>query len=101
MRRVDRIQQAAVMNHRQVETATIPGYQPRRIAFQAAEKSLQQVLLVGIDIAQGPDLELLAAAQHRGYGDDTMQVVAQEIAARLLPPHLENRARHVIVGQSV
>ena len=90
-----------MVDHRQVETAAVPRHESRRVALDTAEKALQQVLLVGLRRAQRPDLELLAAAQQRRDGDDTMQVVAQKVGAGLLPAQLEYRARDVVVGQTV
>jgi len=74
------------MQHRQVEASAVPGDELWDIALDAVVKALDQLGFAAVGLAQRPYLQLVAATQHAGNGDDAVQVVRHEVAAGFLAP---------------
>ena len=101
-RRLDAVQQGAVVQHRQVEAAAVPGHQGGREAVDAIEEALHQLGLVGVRLAQRPDLDPVAVAQHHRDGADALQVQAQEIGTTgLLRTQVEHGLGDIFVTEVV
>ena len=77
----DAVDQRPVMQHRQVETAAVPGDELRGVLLDAVEKALHDVALDVLRRSQRPHAYAVVAAQRARDGHDTLQVMGQEIAA--------------------
>ena len=95
----DAVQEAAVMQHRQVEARTVPRHQFGGVAVQAVEKAFDQILFRGALLAQAPYLERIARAHDHGNRDDPMLFVRQEFTSGFLAALGEHDLRHLFIGQ--
>ena len=91
----------AVVEHRQVEAATVPGHQVRRVLVDAVEEARDQLRFRGLQVAERPDPQLLAAAQHAGDRDHPMLLERQEIAAAFLAAQRVHGLRHLRIVQAL
>ena len=70
----DVVDQCAVMQHRQVETAAIPRHQIGLVLVDAVVEALDDLRFRLVGRAQCPHAEAVAFAQGAGYGDHAMRV---------------------------
>ena len=91
----------AVMQHRQVETAAVPGHEVGRVAVDAVEETPHQFTLARVEVAEAPHLYGVALPQHAGDRHHTMLLVRQEIAARVPPSLREHRLGDLRVGEAL
>ena len=78
------VQQASVMQHRQIETRAVPGHQIGREFIESLEEAFDQLLFRGFLVAEAPELERIARPHDDGDRDDPVLFVRQEIRRR--PP---------------
>src|SRR4029077_12285341 len=95
------VQEAAVMQHRQIEARAIPRHQIGCVLLQTVEETLDQILFRRGLVSQTPDLERFPGAHDHRNGDDALLFVRQKFAAGLLAALGEHDLRHVLVGQIV
>ncbi len=91
--------QAAVVQHRQVEAAAVPGDELRREFLDAVEEALDDLALPRFGLGQRAHQELLGVAQHVGDDHHALQVQRQEIAAVPGALLLEGELGDLAVGQ--
>ena len=97
--------QRAVVQHRQVEAAAVPGDELRRVLVDQVEEAADQLGFGIVGRSDRRDLEARAVAQRAGDGDDLLVVEREEIAAGLGAPPLrepvENRGVRKVRGNVV
>ncbi len=98
-RRAYAMQQATVVQHRQVEAAAIPRHEFGRVAFDAFEETLEQFALAARGIAEAPHLQRIAPPQRAGDGHHAMLWQRQEVVAGARPAQCEHRAGHIGVSK--
>src|SRR3989442_8420970 len=98
-RRSHPMDQAAMMQHRQIEAAAVPRYELRRVAVDAVEEPANQLRLRIGALSQRPDAKILPFAQRAGDGDNAMQVQRQKVVAGCGTPLLERPVEHVGVAK--
>ena len=81
--RVDAVEEGAVVQDGQVETAAVPADQRRRVFVDALEEALHDFVFAARLVAQRPDFQPLRGFHRDRDGDDFVQVVAHEGAAGL------------------
>src|SRR5690606_15397289 len=100
-RRIHIVNQAAVVQHRQVEAAAVPGDDLRRVFLDAVEEALDDLAFRQLRLRQRPDAEAFVAAHGAGNRGDALQMMRQEIAAVLRAPLLEDVLGDLAVRQLV
>jgi len=98
-RRRHAVHQSAVVEHRQIESAAVPGNELRRVLFDPVEKAPEQLSLAVRGGTQRPAAEAVSFAQRAGDGNDPMQVQGQKVLAGLRAPLLESVLGDVPVGE--
>src|ERR1700719_1923801 len=93
------VQQAAIVQHRQIEARAVPGNQVRRVLFQAVEEALDQVFLRRVLVSQAPHPERFPGAHDHRDCHDALLLMRQEFAAGFLPALGEHDLRDVLIGQ--
>ena len=98
-RRMHSMDEAAIVQHRQVEPAPIPADELRRVAIDRRVEGLDQLSLVVVGLPDRTDTKPGVIAEHAGDRDDTMQMQRQEVAAGLLPPLIEEPLCNIGIAQ--
>jgi len=93
------VDQAPVVQHRQVEAAAVPGNDLGREFLDAVEEALDDLPFANLGRRQGPHLEGIPGPQGAGDGHHPLQVQGQEVAAVLGPALLEGQFGHLVVGE--
>ena len=93
--------EGTVMQHRQIEAATVPAHQIGGEAVDAIVEPFDQLFFTAVLVAQGPDLDALGGAQHHRDGNDTMQVQAQEFGAVFLAAQIQQGTGGVLVTEAI
>ncbi len=91
--------QRAVLQHRQIKPAAVPGHQVGGEAFQSVIEAADQLAFRGVRFTETPDLEPFAAAQCARNRHDAVLRMAQKIAALGLAAQREHRLRDLRIGQ--
>ncbi len=100
-RRAHTVQQRPVVQHREVETAAVPGHQHRRVFLDAFKEASDDFRLVRARIADRPDAQLVGVAQHHRDRDHPMQMVTQKLGITgFFAAFMKHDLRHVGVAQS-
>ena len=97
-RRGHAVDEAAVVEHRQVEPAAVPGDELRRVLLDAVVEALDELPLAVGGRAERPHPQRLALAQHAGDRDDALEVERQEVLPGRRAAALEDDLRHVRIG---
>src|SRR3984957_2752393 len=100
-RRRHAVQQASIVQHRQVEARAVPGHQVRRELVQAVEEPLDQDLLRRGLIAQAPQFQSISGTHRHRDRDDAMLFVREKFAAGFLAALGEHDLRHLLIRQIV
>lgn len=95
-RRLRVVDQAAIVQHRQIEAAAVPRHELGRVFLDALVEALDQLALALA--ADRPHLETVAVPQCAGDNDDPVQVQRQEVRPAGLPAQLERHVRDAFVG---
>ena len=98
---VDAVQQRPVVQDRQVEPLAVPRHQIRRIAGQAVEEPLHDLLFRGALVAEGKYVEIVAGAQDGRDGDHPVLIDRQEFRAAGLALLEEHDLAHVFIAQVI
>src|SRR5262249_35444682 len=92
--------QGAVLQHRQVETRSIPGDQVGGELVDTVIEALDQLGLRRARIPEAPPTQAVAAAQHTGDGDDPVLLEAEELPAGHIPAQGEHGFGDLLVAES-
>src|SRR5215831_1086866 len=90
--RPDAVHEPPVMEHGQVESAAVPGYELGSVLPYPVEEALDERALAVRLGSDGPHAEGVAVAQRTRDGNHTMQVQRQKVSAARLPAQ---RKRHL------
>ncbi|MNQ26227.1 hypothetical protein D3C85_394570 [compost metagenome] len=96
-RRGHPLDQAAVMQHRQVESRAIPAHDFWRVAFDGLEETRQQGGFGIVGLAQRLDAKTLVVAEHAAHHRHLVQVQRQEVMAHGLPARGKRAFDHFLV----
>ena len=99
-RRGDAVQEAAIVQYRQIEPRSVPGDEIRRVALESVEKPLDQVLLRGALFAEAPHLERVPRAHDHGNRDHAVLFRRQKFAARILAALGDHDLADLLVGEA-
>src|SRR5881397_999155 len=94
----DTVNQAAMMQHWQIEASAVPRHELRRVAVDAIEKTTDQLRLGIGGLAQRPDAKHIAFTQGAGDGDDALQIQRQEVTAGRRAALLRRPGEYVRLG---
>ena len=97
-RRAGAVNQAAVVEHWQVEPATVPGHELRRVLLDPVVEALDELAFAVGGRPERPYPQRVALAQDAGDGDDALQVQRQEVLPGRGAAPLEDDLRRVGVG---
>ncbi|ABA49899.1 hypothetical protein BURPS1710b_2362 [Burkholderia pseudomallei 1710b] len=98
-RRRNAVHERAVMQHRQIEAAAVPRHELRRVLLDHAVERLDQRRLRVVRRAERAHAKAVVVAKHARDRRDPLQMVREEIAARLLPARGERVLGHFGVGE--
>ncbi len=98
-RRGHAVNQAAMVQHRQIEATAVPRYELRGVAIDAVEKAADQLRFGVGRLSQRPDAKALSFAQCTGDGNDTLQMQLQKFTPGRRAPLLEGPIENIGVGE--
>jgi len=93
------VRQAAIGEHRKVESAAVPGHELRHQLLDTVEETLDRRGLVRLGLADRKDAQSVGIAQHAGNHDYAVQMRRQEIVPGLGAPLLECDFGDLVIGQ--
>src|SRR5690606_33114008 len=88
------VDQAAIMQYRKIEAATVPRHDLRRIALDAVEKTLDDLAFAVVRLGQRKHAEVLRIAQHAGNGHHALKMMRQEVRTGRSAALLEGELGH-------